>query len=160
MNLWQVSTRLTRSWPLAYKLWFGFQNINVLKWPLSQPFYNQGLLGYADLYLRGLDRYVVDGTAGGVLRNTLFRELFNWNLPFRHKSSSGHIPLRVYATAFTDYGYAYNQDFKANSLVNRMLYTAGVGIDLVTFYDLSFKLDYSFNQLGQNGLFLHIRNDF
>ncbi len=41
-----------------------------------------------------------------------------------------------------------------------MLYTAGFGIDLVTFYDLSFKLDYSFNQLGQNGLFLHIRNDF
>ena len=95
-----------------------------------------------------------------VLRNTLFRELFNRNLPFRHSSSLGFIPLRIYATAFTDYGYAYNQDFKSNSLVNRMLYTAGFGIDLVTFYDLSFKLDYSFNQLGQNGLFLHIRNDF
>jgi outer membrane protein assembly factor BamA len=160
MNLWQVSTRLTRSWPLAYKLWFGIQNINVLKWPLSQPFYNQGLLGYADLYLRGLDRYVVDGTAGGVLRNTLFRELFNRNLPLRHNSSHDHLPLRIYATIFTDYGYAYNQDFKGNSLVNRMLYTAGFGVDLVTFYDLSFKLDYSFNQLGQNGLFLHIRNDF
>jgi outer membrane protein assembly factor BamA len=160
MNLWQLSTRLTRSWPLGYKLWFGIQNINVLKWPLSQPFYNQGLLGYADLYLRGLDRYVVDGTAGGVLRNTLFRELFNRNLPFRRKASYDHFPIRIYATAFTDYGYAYNSDFKANSLVNRMLYTAGFGIDLVTFYDLTFKLDYSFNQLGQNGLFLHIRNDF
>jgi outer membrane protein assembly factor BamA len=160
MNLWQLSVRLTRSWPIAYKLWFGIQNIDVLKLPLSQPFYNQGLLGYADLYLRGLDRYVVDGTAGGVLRNTLFRELFNWNLPFRHKGTYDHIPIRIYATAFTDYGYAYNQDFKANSLVNRMLYTAGVGIDLVTAYDLSLKLDYSFNQLGQNGLFLHIRNDF
>jgi outer membrane protein assembly factor BamA len=160
MNLWQLSVRLTRSWPIAYKLWFGIQNIDVLKLPLSQPFYNQGLLGYADLYLRGLDRYVMDGTAGGVLRNTLFRELFNRNLPFRHSGSYDHIPLRIYATAFTDYGYAYNQDFKANSLANRMLYTAGVGIDLVTGYDLSFKLDYSFNQLGQNGLFLHIRNDF
>ncbi len=160
MNFWQVSTRLTRSWPLGYKLWFGVQNINVLKLPLSQPFYNQGLLGYADLYLRGLDRYVVDGTAGGVLRNTLFRELFNWDLPFRHKASYSRLPVRIYATAFTDYGYAYNQDFKANSLVNRMLYTGGFGIDLVTLYDLSFKLDYSFNQLGQNGLFLHIRNDF
>ncbi len=160
MNLWQLSVRLTRSWPIAYKLWFGIQNIDVLKLPLSQPFYNQGLLGYADLYLRGLDRYVVDGTAGGVLRNTLFRELFNRNLPLRHSGSHDHIPLRIYATAFTDCGYAYNQDFKANSLVNRMLYTAGIGIDLVTAYDLSFKLDYSFNQLGQNGLFLHIRNDF
>ena len=160
MNMWQLSTRLTRSWPLAYKLWFGFQNINVLKWPLSQPFYNQGLIGYADVYLRGLDRYVVDGTAGSVLRNTLFRELFNFNIPFTRSAAHDHIPIRIYATAFTDCGYAYNRDFKDNSLVDRMLYTGGFGIDLVTFYDLSFKLDYSFNQLGQNGLFLHIRNDF
>ncbi|HXB93368.1 MAG TPA: POTRA domain-containing protein [Puia sp.] len=160
MDLWQLSTRLTRSWPLARKWWFGIQNVSVLKWPLSQPFYNQGLIGYGDMYLRGLDRYVVDGTAGSILRNTLFRELFNFSLPFTHIASHDRIPIRIYATAFSDAGYAYNRDDRSNSLVNRMLYTAGVGIDLVTFYDLNFRFDYSFNQLGQNGLFLHIRNDF
>jgi len=160
MDFWQFYTKLTRSWPLARKLWFGFENTNVLKWPLNQPFYNQSLLGYGDFFLRGLDRYVVDGTAGMVLRNTLFRELFNFNIPFMHVRSHDRIPFRIYATAFSDYGYAYNRDFKSNSLVNRMLYTAGFGVDIVTFYDLNFRLDYSFNQLGQNGLFLHIRNDF
>jgi outer membrane protein assembly factor BamA len=160
MNLWQLSTRLTRSWPLARKWWFGIQNINILKLPLSQPFYNQGLIGYGDLYLRGLDRYVVDGTAGAVLKNTLYRQLVDFDIPLARGTAHDHIPFRIYATAFSDYGYAYNQDFKGNSLVNRMLYTAGFGIDIVTFYDLSFKFDYSFNQLGQNGLFLHIRNDF
>jgi len=160
MDLTQLSTRLTRSWPLARKWWFGIQNINVLKLPLSQPFYNQGLIGYGDLYLRGLDRYVIDGTAGTVIKNTLYRQLVNFDIPLVRGSAHDHIPFRVYATAFSDYGYAYNQDFKGNSLVNRMLYTAGFGIDIVTFYDLSFKFDYSFNQLGQNGLFLHIRNDF
>jgi len=30
---------------------------------------------------QGLDRYVIDGVAGVVLRNTLFRELFNFNIP-------------------------------------------------------------------------------
>jgi outer membrane protein assembly factor BamA len=160
MNLWQFSTRLTRSWPLARKWWFGIQNINVLKLPLSQPFYNQGLIGYGDLYLRGLDRYVVDGTAGAILKNTLSHQLANFDIPLARGTAHDHIPFRIYATAFSDYGYAYNKDFKGNSLVNRMLYTAGFGIDIVTFYDLSFKFDYSFNQLGQNGLFLHIRNDF
>jgi outer membrane protein assembly factor BamA len=160
MNLWQFSTRLTRSWPLARKWWFGIQNINVLKLPLSQPFYNQGLIGYGDLYLRGLDRYVVDGAAGAVLKNTLSHQLANFDIPLARGTAHDHIPFRIYATAFSDYGYAYNKDFKGNSLVNRMLYTAGFGIDIVTFYDLSFKFDYSFNQLGQNGLFLHIRNDF
>jgi hemolysin activation/secretion protein len=95
-----------------------------------------------------------------VLRNTLFRELVNVNIPIRGSVSHDHIPLRIFATAFSDYGYAYNRDFTANSLVNRGLYTAGIGLDIVSFYDLSFKFDYGFNQLGQNGLFLHIRNDF
>ena len=160
MDLWQLSARLTRSWPIARKWWFGIQNVNVLKWPLSQPFYNQNLIGYGDMYLRGLDRYVVDGNAGSVLRNTIIRELFNFNIPFTRIASHDRIPFRIYATAFSDCGYAYNRDFTSNSLVNRMLYTAGFGIDIITFYDLNFRFDYSFNQLGQNGLFLHIRNDF
>jgi outer membrane protein assembly factor BamA len=161
MNVWQLYAKVTRSWPIARKTWFGIQNSNSLKLPLSQPFYNQQLVGYGDLFIRGLDRYVIDGVAGVVLRNTLFRELLNFSIPFLKKTTShDHIPVRIYATAFSDYGYVYNQDFKDNSLVNRMLYTAGFGIDIVTFYDISFKFDYSFNQLGQNGLFLHIKNDF
>jgi len=161
MNLTQLYTKITRSWQLGKKLWFGMQNSNMLKLPLSQPFYNQSFVGYGDLFIRGLDKYVIDGVAGAVLRNTLFRELFNFNIPFLRKNSShDHIPLRIYATLFSDYGYVYNQNFRDNSLVNRMLYTAGFGIDLVTFYDISLKFDYSFNQLGQNGLFLHIKNDF
>ncbi|MDP4151209.1 MAG: POTRA domain-containing protein [Bacteroidota bacterium] len=160
MNLWQFYAKLTRSWKLGRKWYFGFESSDVLKLPLRQPFFNQQLIGYSDMYLRGLDRYVIDGVAGGILRNTLYRELFNFSIPFTRYASHDRIPIRIYATAFSDYGYSYNRDFPDNSLVNRLLYTAGVGVDLVTFYDLSFKFDYSFNQLGQNGLFLHIRDDF
>jgi outer membrane protein assembly factor BamA len=159
VNMWLLYVKLTRSWPLANKLWFGIQTQGEVKFPLSQPFYNQQLIGYSDFYIRGLDRYVVDGTAGFVLRNTLIREIFHFNINTPVKSHD-HIPFHFYATAFSDYGYAYNRDFTSNSLVNRLLYTAGVGIDLVTFYDLSFKFDYSINQLGEKGLFLHIKNDF
>lgn len=160
MNLWLGYSRFIRSWPLADKLWFGVQNSNILKLPLSQPFYNQQLFGYGDLYLRGLDKYVVDGTAGILVRNTLYRELFNFSIPLVRGSAHDRIPFRILATAFNDYGYVYNRDFQNNSLVNRFLYTGGLGLDIVTFYDLTFKFAYSFNQLGQKGLFLHIRNDF
>lgn len=57
-------------------------------------------------------------------------------------------------------GYSYNKNFPQNSLVNRMLYTAGAGIDIVTLYDVVFRFEYSCNQLGQKGLFLHFKNDF
>ena len=38
--------------------------------------------------------------------------------------------------------------------------TGGLGVDVVTFYDFILRFDYSFNQLGQKGLFLHVKNDF
>ncbi len=160
MNLWQVYIKATRGWNLADRTWFGIQNWSMLKLPFEQPFYNQSFLGYGDLYMRGLDKYVVDGVAGFVVRNNLYRELFNFSLPFTRIPSHDRIPIRILARAFSDFGYVYNKNFTANSLANRMLYTAGFGLDFVTFYDLTVKFDYSFNQLGQNGLFLHVRNDF
>ncbi len=57
-------------------------------------------------------------------------------------------------------GYAYNKNFTNNSLTNRMLYTGGFGMDVVTFYDIILRFDYSFNQMGQKGLFFHVKNDF
>jgi len=35
MNLWQLYAKVTRSWQLGRKLWFGIQNNNVLKLPLA-----------------------------------------------------------------------------------------------------------------------------
>jgi hypothetical protein len=33
-------------------------------------------------------------------------------------------------------------------------------LDIVSLYDVVFRFEYSFNQLGQNGFFFHVRNDF
>jgi hypothetical protein len=41
-----------------------------------------------------------------------------------------------------------------------MLYSGGVGIDIVTFYDIILKFEWSFNQLGENGLYLHRKSVF
>ena len=164
MNLWQVYFKSSLSWPIAHKTYFTTQNWSLLKLPFHQPFYNQQLMGYGDFYLRGLDKYVVDGVAALMVHNTFMRELFNFNIPFLHVASHDHIPFRIYATAFGDAGYASNQNNglnnAGNSLENRFLYTGGVGVDIVSFYDFTFKLDYSFNQLGQKGLFLRIGNEF
>ena len=48
-----------------------------------------------------------------------------------------------------------------NSLLNnKLLHSWGLGVDMVTAYDIVFKMDYSFNQLGGNGLFFHVSTDF
>jgi outer membrane protein assembly factor BamA len=160
MNLWQLTGRFTRGWSLGWKTYFGLQGYGVIKLPFDQPYFNQRAFGYGDIYLRGLEKYVVDGVAAAMLRNTLRKQLIKFNFNFFNIPTLERMPFRIYAKVYGDIGYAYNKNFKQNSLVNQMLYTAGTGVDVVTIYDLIFRFEYSFNQLGQPGFFFHIRNDF
>ena len=162
MDMWQINGKVAKGWRLSKKWFFGWQGYGVLRVPFDQPYINQRLFGYGDLYLRGLERYVIDGVGAFMSRQTFRRELFRFSIPTFLKKSKSHdrIPFRIYARSFGDMGYAYNKYDKGNSLVNKMLYTGGLGLDVVTFYDFIFRFDYSFNQLGQKGLFLHIKNEF
>ena len=160
-EMWQLALKYIRAVPLGRKLYFNWQAQGTIRYPFDQPFYNSQLFGYGDLYLRGLERYVIDGVAGIMARHTLRKEVLKFSVPTQLKSSShSRIPFTIYAKTYTDIGFSYNKTFKDNSLANRMMYTAGLGLDVVTFYDFIFRLDYSFNQLGQKGLFLHLKNEF
>jgi hypothetical protein len=162
MNLWQTYLQSVESARLAHKTYFSTQNMVMLKFPFDQPFYNQQLFGYGNFYLRGLEKYVVDGVAGFAARNTFLREIANFSLPIKMPILGLYrVPFRIMAKAFSDIGYVYNNNTDpSNTLSKQFLYTEGVGIDIVTSYDFIFRIEYSFNQLGQNGLFLHIHNDF
>lgn len=160
MNLTQLTGRFTSGWPLGHQFYAGLQGYGTVKLPLEQPYFNQRLFGYGDVYLRGLEKYVVDGVAGLLARGTVRKRLYNFDINGGRIPTLPRIPFAVYAKIFGDMGYAYNKTFTANALVNQMLYTAGAGIDIVSAYDFVFRCEYSFNQLGQSGFFFHIRNDF
>jgi Surface antigen variable number repeat len=160
MNLTQLNAKATKAWKIPEKFSVSMQFIGTLKLPFKQPFINQRMMGFGEFYLRGMEKYVIDGVAGALLRNTLRRQLFSFNIKNFRKKSVGDIPFTFYAKTYTDVGYSCNKLNTQNSLVNKMLYTAGAGVDVVTLYDLIFRFEYSFNQLGQGGFFFHIKNDF
>lgn len=161
MNMWQINGKANKGWQIAKKTYYALQAAGVLRVPFDQPYINHRMFGYGDMFLRGLERYVIDGVAAAMARSSLRRELFRFNIrpPIKSRTHD-RIPFRIYARTFGDMGYAYNKNFRDNSLTNRMLYTGGFGVDIVTFYDFILRFDYSFNQLGENGLFLHVKNDF
>jgi outer membrane protein assembly factor BamA len=160
-DMWQFGGKLTKATDLGNKWSFSWETKGVLRVPFDQPFYNSMMFGYQDMYLRGLEKYVIDGVAGLMSKQTIRKELFHFNVPtFISSGAHARIPFKVYAKAYADAGYSHNKVAPQNSLTNRMLYTTGFGVDVVTFYDFVFRFDYSFNQLGQNGLFLHFKNEF
>jgi hypothetical protein len=100
--------------------------------------------------------------AGGYVKAALGRKLFGFKvgIPGTRKLAPKKIPFNIYTRVYGNAGYIYNKYPGENILANRMLYSTGIGIDIVTIYDFTFKFEWSFNQLGQNGLFLHRKTLF
>lgn len=142
--------------------WYGSMQLSgKIKLPFDQPYFNQKALGYGDATLRGLEYYVIDGAAYGILKTTLKKKLLSFTVPLPFKSAYfNRIPFTFYAKTYADIGYAANSKKYDTYLNNRFLFTRGVGIDIVTLYDISFRFEYSFNQLGQKGLFLQAQGGF
>lgn len=160
-NLWQFSGKATYSFPLLPKTFLQFQASASLKLPFKQPYYNLRLFGSSDLYMRGLEYYVIDGVAGGVVRGTAKQQLLSFKLhnPLGTRTHD-KIPFRLLFKTYGDLGYAYAPKPGNSVLNNKLLSTYGVGIDILTFYDIVVKLEYSFNQLGDRGFFVHSKDDF
>lgn len=153
------------SWKISpySKTYFTIQAAGIAKFQTGQPYYNSHLMGYGDLSMKGLEYYVIDGSAGGYVRGMLRQKVFGFNLNTHLNSKAYHtIPFSFYAKTYTDVGYVYNSNAGiTNSMLNnKMLNTGGFGLDIVTIYDIAIKLEYSFNQLGGRGLFIHTSADF
>lgn len=162
-SLWQASARVAYVLPITPDIRFiHFEGIGVVKSPVNRAFINQRLVGYGYMQMRGLEYNVVDGSAAGIFKTTFHQRLLNIILqnPVRSKSHD-RIPIRVFLKAYADLGYGYNRFANnTNTLNNTMLRSWGIGLDIVSIYDFVFKIEFSMNQLGTDGVYLHSRNDF
>jgi hypothetical protein len=130
-----------------------------LSFPDDVPYFLRGALGTKTDYVRGYEYYVVDGTHYGLLRFDLKYALFNRtfrSLPFRYLPE---LPLRIYPKLFADAGIARNP-YPGNSFLHdRMLYSAGLGVDIVSAYDFKLRIEAGINHLGQYGVYLHMNSE-
>lgn len=127
--------------------------------PGNQPYTFRNAMGTKYEYIRGYEYYVIDGSHYGLLRANIKRELLNINIrniPIRYLPN---IPLRIYPKLFADAGYVHNNYAGNSFLNNKMLYSAGVGVDIYTAYDIKIRIEYAWNHLGQKGLFLHFNSE-
>lgn len=133
----------------------------MLKLPLRQSYLNQRALGYGGYTMRGLEYYVIDGVAASLAKGTIKRKFLSFRIPFPFRIKSiPYLPFAFFGKGFADVGYCFNKEEFASRLNNRLLYSGGIGIDVLMLYDINARFEYSFNQLGEKGLFLHVRSGF
>jgi len=126
-------------------------------------------LGYLDL-VRGYEYYAVNGDNAFLFKSLVKYEILPMKVinmkiwPIRNLHQFNRVPVEIYSNLFFDAGYVndrYGMYKNYNSiLVNKTMYSFGIGIDFVTYYDKVFRVDYSFNALGERGLFIHWKAAF
>lgn len=124
------------------------------------PYYNNQALGYGGSFVRGYEYYVADGLDFGLLKTAFHIQLFNRTFDLGKAmpvNAFRNFPVKIYLSLNNDVGYA-NDPWYAdpNPLSNHLLWGYGFGLDLVVWYNKSIRLEWSWNDLGENGFFLRI----
>lgn len=106
-------------------------------------------LGY-NLYLDGLENYVIHGRAYVLSKQDVkFKLLANKILHIKSFPlvQFNKIHFSSYARGFINLGYveSYASE-KSEGFQNRLLYTYGIGLDIITYYDKMLRLNLAWNQ--------------
>jgi outer membrane protein assembly factor BamA len=167
ISLWQVNAKNALAWPvLKNKYIFNLRSAAMLKLPFDQPRITKNFIGTEGMFLQGYEDYMIEGVAGGYVKASIARPLFGktFYAPAKFVPAKLQrfraVPFKLYARAFINTGYVYDPHPELHSLSNRLLCSAGLGLDVVAFADWVVKIEWSFNLLGQNGLYLHPHNSF
>lgn len=153
----QLTKRPRRNWYASYLLrGQAFTNPDV-------PYNVLRGIGYDDDFMRGYDLYVVNGSAYGLARVNVRREVFTYTvkLNFIKWRQFNEIPFALYVNAFSDWGYVYNRFPQRldNPLANRLLQSNGIGLEVSTWYNTAVRFNVSRNRLGETLFFMNLQKD-
>jgi len=158
LNLITMSSQVKKYWELAPR--FYFSGMAKVKYTAHEgPYYLYGGLGYMNNLVRGYELYVINGEHTALTKMQLRYALLD-NKIFKLKpipwDKFNKVPLSIYLGAFFDSGYvSSNVNQQNNFLTNTTLYSGGLGLDFVSYYDAVFRVEYALNHLGESGLYLH-----
>lgn len=149
--------------PLGGKFFFNSGVRLRASFPGKIPYVNMVGLGYRLDLVRGYELNVVDGQHYGVFQNELKYRLFETEKTIKWLPRQfGTIPLALYLNTYADAGYINNSvpEWSNSRLANKLLAGAGIGLDFVTFYNLVYRLNYSFTAEKERRLFFSVAREF
>lgn len=127
----------------------------------KNPYYNNRALGFYDDFVRGYEYYVLDGLDYAYMKNSIRYEILNKNIDWKKAmplKAFKKMPFRMYFSINSDLAYTNDPHYSdGNPLSNRLLWGGGVGLDFLIYVDKIIQVEYSINQLGEKGVYLHYR---
>lgn len=129
----------------------------------NMPHYLNRALGYWE-YLSAYEPYVIDGSDYVISKYGIKFEALKpstFTLPYIPWEQFNRVHYALYINLFADVGYVRNDiPDLGNTMNNQLQSSLGIGIDLVTYYDVVFRFEYSMNRHGEHGFFFHVGSPF
>jgi hypothetical protein len=123
----------------------------------NAPYYYQLNITDGKDFIRGFDLYTLKGDQMYYTRNNIKFELIKPSIKKvkegQEKNKFKALQYAFYLNAFADAGYEVNKFTDVNPYHNKMLFSWGLGIDFVTYYDLVIRFEYAFTSINTNGFF-------
>lgn len=157
-----INTTFVKYIPLPYSFFLDFGFRGKFSYPQRQLYVFTAGLGYRNTLVRGYQLNVIDGQNYGLLSTNLKWKVFEKSFDlskFLRIQQFNTIPVATFAKLFGDLGYVQNfyPELSNSSLSNKLLWGGGVGLDVVTYYDTAFDINYSINQFGNSKFFFTVR---
>jgi hypothetical protein len=161
VNIFTANARYSRYFDLGKKFYFGSSITANASTPSEQPYYNYSGVGFDRDFLRGYERYIIEGQYFAINKNSLKRLLFSFETDISDVvkiKQFSKIPFSAYFTLNFDHGYIVNYpDYSENNLfTDKYIYGGGVGIDIISFYDFVMRWEYSVNIEGEQALYFNL----
>jgi outer membrane protein assembly factor BamA len=123
----------------------------------NAPYYYQLNMTQGKDFIRGFDLYTLKGDQMYYTRNNIKFELIKPSVKKvkegQEKNKFKALQYAFYLNAFADAGYSVNKFTDDNPYNNKMLFSWGLGIDFVTYYDLVIRFEYAFTSIWTNGFY-------
>ncbi len=161
---WEAEAVFFAHWQLAQRIYLA----NVFKGKVNSsnelPLHMKTAFGYSE-NLTGYDHYVINGKDYFINKLILKYQLIkprSYSLPWFNFEQFTRIHYALYINLMGDIGYANNPIVTdpLNKMENSFQYSAGIGIDLVTYYDKILGVDFAVNRYGMTGFFFHVTTPF
>ncbi len=160
VNVSVIQTAFDQYIKLRKRFYFAYNFSAMLSAPSHQPYFVSTGLGYNRIEIRGYDLYVVNGQNIGLMKSNFKYEIMprkNFVLPWIKSEKFSKIFFAAYLNLFFDVAYVSDvATTGTNPMANQMLWSTGAGIDVITYYDLVFRMEYAYIKQGKTGIFLSL----
>lgn len=157
--LFDVQSTFRKYWKLSKKWYFATLLTAQFSANEKVPYLVQRGLGFGRYFVRGYEYYVVSGQNFGFSRSNIKFALLPtrvYNIGIIPTETFSKVHFAAYLNLFFDFGYVEDNYYaENNTLSNIPLYSSGIGLDLVTYYDIILRMEYTANHLNETGFFIH-----